>query len=76
MEEMALVPLILFMVVVAPIWIIMHYRSKNEKSSGLSEGEHARLKELTQIADGMLDRIETLESILDQETPKWRQKHE
>lgn len=76
MEEMAFVPLILFMVIVAPIWLIMHYRSKNQKSSGLSEAEHYRLTELTKIADAMIERIETLESILDQETPQWRAKHD
>ncbi|MBV1909645.1 MAG: envelope stress response membrane protein PspB [Kangiellaceae bacterium] len=69
-------PIILFMVVVAPIWIVMHYRSKGTKQGGISEAEHGRLKELTEIADSMLVRIETLESILDKETPDWREKHE
>jgi phage shock protein B len=69
-------PIILFMVVVAPIWIIMHYRSKGTKQGGISEAEHGRLQELTAIADGMVQRIETLESILDKETPDWREKHE
>ncbi|MFT6732317.1 MAG: phage shock protein B [Polaribacter sp.] len=69
-------PIILFMVIVAPIWIIMHYRSKNTKQSGISESEHQRLQELTQIADSMMERIETLEEILDTEAPNWRKKHE
>lgn len=65
-------PIILFMIIVAPIWIIMHYRSKNTKQSGISESEHQRLQELTGIADSMMERIETLESILDTEAPNWR----
>ena len=69
-------PIILFMVIVAPIWIVMHYRSKNTKQSGISESEHQRLKELTQIADSMMERIETLEAILDNEAPNWRKEHE
>ncbi|PHS14774.1 MAG: envelope stress response membrane protein PspB [Kangiella sp.] len=69
-------PIILFMIIVAPIWIIMHYRSKNTKQSGISESEHQRLQELTGIADSMMERIETLESILDTEAPNWRKKHE
>jgi len=69
-------PIILFMVVVAPIWIVMHYRSKGTKQGGITEAEHGRLKELTEIADSMMLRIETLESILDKETPDWREKHE
>jgi len=69
-------PIILFMVVVAPIWIVMHYRSKGAKQGGITEAEHGRLQELTQIAETMMERIETLESILDKETPNWREKHE
>ncbi|WP_196137402.1 envelope stress response membrane protein PspB [Aliikangiella sp. G2MR2-5] len=76
MEDMMFVPIILFTIFVAPIWVIMHYRSKNQKGSGLSEAEHYRLQELTKIADSMMERIETLESILDQETPQWRQKYD
>jgi phage shock protein B len=69
-------PVILFMVIVAPLWIIMHYRSKKQKESGISEEEHSRLKELTNIASSMMDRVETLESILDHETPNWRKTHD
>ena len=74
-EDLMFVPAILFMIFVAPIWVIMHYRSKTKKETGISEAEHARLQELVKIADSMLERIETLESILDQETPDWRKKH-
>ena len=74
-EDIMFVPAILFMIFVAPIWVIMHYRSKNKKETGISEAEHARLQELVKIADSMMERIETLESILDQETPDWRKKH-
>ncbi len=76
MSDIVFVPAILFMVIVAPIWIIMHYRSKNAKAGGLSEADHNRLQELTKIADGMMERVETLESILDQESPNWRAKHD
>ncbi len=76
MGDLVFIPAILFMIFVAPIWVIMHYRSKNQKESGISEEEHNRLQELAKIADGMLDRIETLESILDHETPDWRKTYE
>ncbi|MDH5433657.1 MAG: envelope stress response membrane protein PspB [Gammaproteobacteria bacterium] len=76
MEEIMVAPIIVFMVIVAPIWLVLHYRSKNQKESGISEQEHQRLVELKEIANGMIERIETLEKILDQETPGWRKKHE
>ena len=67
-------PVIIFMVVVAPIWLILHYRSKGQVSQGLSEEEYIQLSELSEMADKMADRIKTLEAILDVESPDWRSK--
>ncbi len=69
-----LVPVILFMVVVAPIWLVMHYRSKRRAQAALSGEERAELERLTDLADRMGERIETLEAILDAETPGWRRR--
>ncbi len=62
------------MLVVAPIWLVLHYRSKKQVSQGLSEEEYIQLSELSEMADVMADRIQTLEAILDAETPNWRSK--
>lgn len=62
------------MIIVAPIWLILHYRSKRQISQGLTEEEYAQLSELSELADKMADRIKTLEAILDAETPDWRNK--
>ncbi|WP_420794530.1 envelope stress response membrane protein PspB [Thalassomonas haliotis] len=67
-------PVIIFMLVVAPIWLILHYRSKRQVSQGLSEEEYIQLSELSETADKMAERIKTLEAILDVETPNWREK--
>ena len=74
MEEILVAPVIIFMVVVAPIWLILHYRSKRQISQGFSEEEYTQLSELSELADKMADRIKTLEAILDAETPDWRNK--
>lgn len=74
MEEIILAPIIIFMVVVAPIWLVLHYRSKGQVNQGLSEEEYAQLSDLSEMADKMADRIKTLEAILDAETPEWRNK--
>ncbi|GGI75307.1 envelope stress response membrane protein PspB [Shewanella gelidii] len=74
--EILVVPIIVFMVFVAPIWLILHYRSKRQVSQGFSEEEYNQLNELIVKADKMATRIETLESILDTESPEWRTKHE
>jgi phage shock protein B len=70
------VPVIVFLVVVAPIWIILHYKSKGQIASGLSEGERADVEEMIHVANKMAGRIETLESILDVESPGWRDKQQ
>jgi len=75
-HEIIFVPLILFMIFVAPLWVIMHYRSKNKIKQGLSDGELNQLNELTVRAEKMAERIKTLEAILDAESPRWRNQHE
>ncbi|MFT5528984.1 MAG: phage shock protein B [Alteromonadaceae bacterium] len=72
MSDIIMAPIIIFMVIVAPIWLILHYRSKGQVSEGLSEEEYIQLSELSELADTMADRIKTLEAILDVETPDWR----
>jgi phage shock protein B len=67
-------PIVIFMIVVAPIWLILHYRSKREISQGLSEGDYTQLHELAATAEKMNNRIKTLEAILDAEAPEWRNK--
>lgn len=67
-------PIIIFMIFVAPIWLILHYRSKKQMSQGLSEDEYGNLQALADRAEKMADRIHTLESILDAEAPQWRNK--
>ena len=66
------VPTVIFLAIVAPVWIFMHYRSKQRAQGTLSEDERAELEALTSQAERMVERIETLESTLDSETPSWR----
>ncbi|CEO39678.1 envelope stress response membrane protein PspB [Photobacterium kishitanii] len=68
------VPLVVFMVVVAPLWLILHYRSKRKSGEGLSGEDHKKLETLVARAEVMQERIVTLERILDAEAPQWRQK--
>ena len=71
--EMLFVPMVLFMVIVAPTWVVMHYRSVNRSSSQLSEDDRQALEEMLVAVDQMADRIESLELILDADHPNWRQ---
>ena len=66
------VPTVLFVLIVAPTWIYMHYRSKQRAQGALSENEREELESLNLQAERMIERIDTLEAILDSETPGWR----
>ncbi|MBU2884109.1 envelope stress response membrane protein PspB [Psychrosphaera sp. B3R10] len=68
-------PIIIFMIFVAPIWLIMHYRSKKQVGQGLNENEIVELHELARKAEILGERVKTLESILDVEAPDWRNKN-
>ncbi|MDE0192466.1 MAG: envelope stress response membrane protein PspB [Gammaproteobacteria bacterium] len=74
LPEFIIAPAVLFLIFVAPLWIIMHYRSKGRSQGMLTADERAELERLASSADDMRERIETLESILDAETPDWRRR--
>ncbi|MBV1906245.1 MAG: envelope stress response membrane protein PspB [Pseudomonadales bacterium] len=66
------VPALVFVGLVLPIWVIMHYKSKQNAQSVLSDDERHDLAGLISQAEQMADRIDILEAILDSETPGWR----
>ena len=74
--EMLFVPMVLFMVIVAPIWIVMHYRSVNRSNSQLTEDDRQALEDMLVAVDQMAGRIESLESILDADHPNWRRERD
>lgn len=71
--DLIFVPTILFMVIVAPIWIVMHYRSKNRAVKGLNETDRMAIDDMLKTVDRLTDRIDALERILDVENQDWRQ---
>jgi phage shock protein B len=67
------VPTILFLVIVAPMWITMHYRSVSRSSRSLNNEDRESIEHMLETVDKLTDRIGTLESILDDDHPDWRQ---
>jgi len=66
------IPLTIFVLFVAPIWLWLHY-SNRQSGAELSQNDMQRLQQLTQDAKRMRERIQALEEILDAEHPHWRQ---
>ncbi|ELA8174419.1 envelope stress response membrane protein PspB [Vibrio alginolyticus] len=69
-------PVIVFLIFVAPLWLFLHYRSKRKTDSALSSQDLERLQVLSAKAEAMQSRVDTLERILDAESPTWRRKYE
>jgi len=68
------VPTILFLTVVAPIWIVMHYHSVRRSSQGLKVEDRESIEHMLETVDKLTSRIGTLEAILDDDHPGWRQR--
>jgi phage shock protein B len=63
---------IIFLLIVAPIWIIAHYATRWRAARRLSAEDEKALAEIWQSARRMETRIEALEHVLDGEAPGWR----
>ncbi|MEO3434806.1 envelope stress response membrane protein PspB [Inquilinus sp. CAU 1745] len=74
--EFLFVPVILILVIVAPLWLVLHYVTRWRATKTLSSEDEKMLVELWQSARRMEERIHTLETILDAESPGWRGRHE
>ncbi|WP_434359812.1 envelope stress response membrane protein PspB [Parasalinivibrio latis] len=66
------VPLVVFLLFVAPLWLWLHYRSKRQVGEGLSGDDVQKLQELADRAERLQKRVGSLERILDAEVPEWR----
>ena len=69
-----LVPILPFLVPIAIVWLLLHYKTKHRMAQGLSSEDEKMLSELWQLANRMESRLNTLETILDQQNPGWRDK--
>lgn len=65
---------ILFLVVVTPIWLFLHYGSRWRQAKLLTTESEKTLAEMADIADKMQSRIDNLERLLDTTAPDWRKK--
>lgn len=63
---------IVFMTVVVPFIVIMHYTTKWKATKGLSDDEHKMLEDLWNESQAMQSRVNALETILDTQVADWR----
>lgn len=65
-------PLSVFLIFVAPLWLILHYRSDKQTNKGLTAQDKEELQRLLTRTEQMQKRIRSLEKILDAQAPQWR----
>lgn len=71
-QELLLVALVVFIAIPAPLFIVLHFITKWKQSRELSGGDESMLEDLWQLSIRLEDRMEALETILDNELPGWR----
>ncbi len=74
MTDFIYVPVILIIVVVMPIWIVFHYVTMWKRDKALSAEDESSFGDLRGNAEKLEDRLNSLERILDEEIPDWRQR--
>ncbi len=65
---------IVFVSVVLPLVIVLHYVTKWKDAKGLTKEDEKMLEEIWASAQKMESRINALETILDDEAPDWRKR--
>ena len=68
MEALFYLALILFLTVLAPLIIVFHFITKWKQTREISGEDERMLEELWALSQGLEERIETLERILDDES--------
>ena len=74
MGEFPTVVVVLFLTIVAPLYIVMHFVTKWKQTREISGDDEQMLEDLWELSQRLEDRIITLEKILDDELPDWRTK--
>lgn len=70
------IPMVIFLGLVVPLWLLLHYIGQWRSSRGLSEEDRDALSAALSEVDRLESRIQTLETILDAEQPHWRRQQE
>ena len=74
LDHLLSIALIVFFVIPAPLFIVLYFITKWKQSREISGGDEKMLEDLWQLAQRFEERLESLETILDNELPQWRRK--
>jgi phage shock protein B len=73
--QVMIFPMIMvFLAIILPLVIVMHYVTKWKATKGLSDDEQRMLEDLWKDSQSMQSRVNALETILDGQDPEWRKR--
>ena len=72
--ELLFVPAVLFMVIVAPLWLIFHYVTVWKTQRNAGRADQGAMNAMSETARRVENRVAALEKLLDAEAPGWRSK--
>lgn len=70
--ELIAVAIIVFVAIPAPLFIVLYFITKWKQTRELSGGDEKMMEELWLLSEKLDGRLESLETILDNELPGWR----
>jgi len=76
MEELLSLALVLFLTIVLPLIVVMHFITKWKQSREFSRDDEQLLEDLWLLSQRLDGRLETLERILDNDMPRRRRGYE
>ena len=68
------VALIVFLAIPAPIFIVLYFITKWKQTREMSGADEKLIEDLWSLSNRLEDRLEVLETILDNEVLEWRRK--
>lgn len=74
LEHLLSLALIVFLIIPAPLFIVLYFVTRWKQSRELSGGDEKLLEDLWELAQRFEARLESLETILDNESPEWRKR--
>lgn len=74
MENLIGIALIVFLALPAPLFIVLYFITRWKQSREITGSDEQLLEELWNLSQRLEDRLQALETILDNEAPDWRKK--
>ena len=71
-DQLLTIALIAFLVIPAPLFIVLHFITRWKQGREISGGDEKMLEEMWALSRRLEERLESLETILDNEKPDWR----